>query len=173
VSVQARPKEYAAALYDLAFETWTRQLGAAERALERDPALRGAVVDPARPPQEKLQKLARAAGTEFHPDVRSFLGTLLEAGQLDQLGSILAEFERLVHRRAERTMARVVSAVPLTAAEKETLQARLVGRFGPDLEFEFAVDPSIIGGVYLRVGDQVIDGTVAGKLAAMREHLSA
>jgi F-type H+-transporting ATPase subunit delta len=35
------------------------------------------------------------------------------------------------------------------------------------------VDPSLIGGVYVRVGDQVIDGTVAGKLAAMREHLTA
>jgi F-type H+-transporting ATPase subunit delta len=173
VSVQARPKEYAAALYDLAFDTWNRQLGAAEQALERDPTLRSAIVDPARSPQEKLQKLARAAGTEFHPDVRSFLGTLLEAGQLDQLGAILTEFERLVSRHAERTVARVVSAVPLTAAEKETLQARLARRFGPDLEFEFAVEPSIIGGVYLRVGDQVIDGTVAGKLAAMREHLSA
>ena len=173
MSVQARPKEYAAALYDLAFETWTQQLGAAEQALKRDPSLRAAVVDPARSAPVKLQELARAAGVEFHPDVRSFLGTLLEAGQLDQLGAILAEFERLVRRRAERTMARVVSAVPLTEAEKETLQARLAVRFGPDLEFEFAVDPSLIGGVYLRVGDQVIDGTVAGKLAAMREHLSA
>ena len=73
----------------------------------------------------------------------------------------------------ERTRARVVSAVPLTGAEKETLQTKLAERFGPDLEFEFAVDPSLIGGIHLRVGDQVIDGTVAGKLAAMREHLTA
>jgi len=173
VSIQARPKEYAAALYDLAFEAWTRQLASADEALKRDPSLRAAVIDPARSTQEKLRHLAQAAGVEFHPDVRSFLGTLADAGQLDQLGAILAEFERLVRHRAGRTLARVVSAVPLTATEKETLQARLAGRFGPDLEFEFAVDPSLIGGVYLRVGDQVIDGTVAGKLAAMREHLSA
>jgi F-type H+-transporting ATPase subunit delta len=173
VSVQARPKEYAAALYDLAFEAWARQLSSVDGALARDPALRAMVADPAHSTQEKLQHLAQAAGVAFHPDVRSFVGTLVEGGQLDQLGAILAEFERLVRRRAERTLARVVSAVPLTEAEKATLLARLAKRFGPDLEFEFAVDPSLIGGVYLRVGDQVIDGSVAGKLAAMREHLTA
>jgi F-type H+-transporting ATPase subunit delta len=172
VSVQARPKDYAAALYDLAFETWTGQLGSVDGALTRDPSLRVTIADPAHTTQEKLQHLAEAAGVEFHPDVRSFLGTLVEGGQVDQLGAILAEFERLVRRRAERTLARVISAVPLTGAEKETLQTKLAKRFGPDLEFEFAVDPSLIGGIHLRVGDQVIDGTVAGKLAAMREHLT-
>jgi F-type H+-transporting ATPase subunit delta len=173
VSVQARPKEYAAALYDLAFEAWTRQLGSVDEALRRDPSLRAVVVDATRSTQEKLQKLSEAAGVEFYPDVHSFLGTLVEGEQVDQLTAILAEFERLVRRRAERTVARVVSAVALTATETEVLQSRLTRRFGPDLELEFAVDPSLIGGVYVRVGDQVIDGTVAGKLAAMREHLTA
>ena len=173
MSAQARPKEYAAALYDLAFEAWTRQLGSVDEALRREPSLRTVVADPARSTREKLQHLAEAAGVEFHPDVRSFLGMLLEGQQMDQLGAILAEFERLVRRRAERTLARVVTAVPLTETEAEALQNRLMKRFGPDLEFEFAVDPSLIGGVYLRVGDQVIDGSVAGRLAAMREHLTA
>ncbi len=172
MSVQARPKEYAAALYDLAFEAWTRQLARVDEALRREPSLHAVVADPARSTQEKLQHLAEAAGVEFHPDVRSFLGTLVEGQQVDQLGAILAEFEKLVRRRVERTLARVVSAVPLTATEAEALQDRLMKRFGPDLEFEFAVDPALIGGVYLRVGDQVIDGTVAGRLAAMREHLT-
>ncbi len=173
MSVQARPKDYAAALYDLAFEAWNQQLGSVDTALKRDPSLRATILDAAHSTREKLQALAQATGEEFHPDLRSFLGTLVEGGQVDQLGAILAEFERLVRRRVERTQARVVSAVALNATEKEALQARLVKRFGPDLEFEFQVDPSLIGGIYLRVGDQVIDGTVAGKLAAIREHLSA
>jgi F-type H+-transporting ATPase subunit delta len=63
--------------------------------------------------------------------------------------------------------------VPLTEAEKEAMRAKLTQRFGSDLEIQFEVDASLLGGVYLRVGDQVIDGSVAGKLAALRDHLTA
>jgi F-type H+-transporting ATPase subunit delta len=101
------------------------------------------------------------------------LGTLLEAGQLDQLDAILLEFDQLVRRRPELKLARVTSAVPFTEAEKDAMRAKLTDRFGPDLEFEFKVDASLIGGVYLRVGDQVIDGSVSGKLAALRDRLTA
>jgi F-type H+-transporting ATPase subunit delta len=67
----------------------------------------------------------------------------------------------------------VTSAVPLTEAERAALRAKLVDRFGTELEFQFEVDPELIGGVRLRVGDQVIDGSVAGRLAALRDRLGA
>jgi F-type H+-transporting ATPase subunit delta len=171
VSVQASPKEYAAAIYELAFEPWTRQLDNVDSALKRDPAVRSAMQDPKTSVQEKLQRLGQAVPGSLDQDVRRFLGTLLETGQIGQLSAILAEFEKLVHRRPERIVAQVVSAVPLAAEEKDALRARLERRFGPDLEFQFEVDPSLIGGVFLRIGDQVIDGTVAGKLAALRDYL--
>jgi F-type H+-transporting ATPase subunit delta len=173
VSVQARPQDYAAAIYDLAFEAWTQQLGNVQNALRQDAALRAALDSPTTSTQEKLDLLARAQPSGLSEDVRRFLGTLLEAGQFDQLGAILVEFERLVRRRPERRLARVTSAVPLTNEEREALRTRLTDRFGPGLEFEFEVDPSLIGGVHLRVGDQVIDGSVAGKLDTLRDRLSA
>ncbi|MGD2040487.1 MAG: F0F1 ATP synthase subunit delta [Anaerolineae bacterium] len=49
----------------------------------------------------------------------------------------------------------------------------MVARFGTDLEFQYEVDKSLIGGIHLRVGDRVIDGSVAGKLAALRDELAA
>jgi F-type H+-transporting ATPase subunit delta len=171
VSAQADPKEYAAAIYELAFEPWTRQLGNVDTALKKDPILRSAIQDPKTSARDKLQRLGQSVPGGLDPDVRKFLGTLLETGQVDQLSAILVEFEDLVRRRPERIIAQVVSAVPLAAQEKDTLRARLEHRFGPDLEFQFEVDPSLIGGVYLRIGDQVIDGTVAGKLSALRDHL--
>ncbi len=173
MSVQARPQDYAAAIYDLAFEPWLQQLGNVQRVLNRDAALRTALDDPKHSTQDKLQQLGQAMPEGLTVEVRKFLGTLLEAGQLEQLDAILAEFDRLVRRRPERRLARVTSAVPLTEAEKEVLRARLTDRFGLDLELEFAVDASLIGGVYVRVGDQVIDGTVAGRLAALRDRLTA
>ncbi len=173
MSVQARPQDYAAAIYDLAFEPWLRQLGNVQRVLRRDAALRTALDDPKSSTRDKLALLSQAVPEGLTTDMRKFLGTLLEARQLDQLDAILAEFDQLVRRRPERTLVRVTSAVPLTEAEREAMRARLMARFGPELEFQFEVDASLLGGVHLRVGDQVIDGTVAGKLAALRERLTA
>ena len=173
MSVQARPQDYANAIYDLAFETWTRQLGDVQKALERDAALRVALDDLTESTQSKLERLGQATPNGLSTEVRRFLGTLLEAGQLDYLDDILAAFEQLVRRMPERRLAQVTSAVPLTSSEQEALRAKLADRFGTDLEFQFSVDASLLGGVHLRVGDQVIDGSVAGKLAALRDHLTA
>jgi F-type H+-transporting ATPase subunit delta len=173
VSTQARPQDYATAIYDLAFEPWIRQLGNVQKALKKDPALRAKLQEAGRSNQEKLALVSQATAETLGGDVRKFLGTLLEAGQIEQLDAILTEFERLVRRRPERRMALVTSAVPLTEGERTALRAKLVDRFGAELEFQFEVDPELIGGVRLRVGDQVIDGSVAGKLAALRDRLGA
>jgi F-type H+-transporting ATPase subunit delta len=172
VSAQARPRDYAAAIYDLAFEPWIRQLGNVQQVVRTDAALRAALADPAKPVREKLSLLGNTAPGGLDAEVRRFLGTLLEAGQFDQLDAVLVEFERLIRRRAELRLARVASAVPLTEREQEALRTKLINRFGPDLEFQFDLDSSLLGGVYVRVGDQVIDGSVAGKLAALRDRLT-
>jgi len=173
VSGQARPQDYAAAIYDLAFEAWLRQLEGAHQALSKDAALRSHLQDPGRPTAERLQRLEQAVQGGLDPQVRRFLGTLVEAGQTDMLGAILAEFERLVRRRPERKLAQVVTAVALDDAERKAMETKLAEQYGPDLEFEYRIDKSLIGGVYLRVGDRVIDGSIAGKLAALRETLAA
>lgn len=83
-------------------------------------------------------------------------------------------FEPLAGRRIPRDrLVRVRSAVPLTEEEKSALRGKITRRFGHNLEFQFEVDESILGGVVVRVGDKVIDGSVAGKLAALRESLKA
>jgi F-type H+-transporting ATPase subunit delta len=173
VSVQARPKDYAAAIHDLALEPWLRNLGTIQKAVKSDAALRAALDDAGLSAGEKLGRLSQAMPDVVTGEIRKFLGTLLEAGQIDQLDTILLELDRLARRRPERRRAQVTSAVPLTESEEESMRAKLFERFGTDLEIQFEVDASLIGGVYLRVGDQVIDGSVAGKLAALRDHLTA
>ena len=173
MSVQARPQDYAAAIHDLALEPWLQQLGEIKTAVKRDAALRADLDDPGLSTGEKLDRLGQVLPAVVTGATRKFLGTLLEAGQIDQLDAILLELDRLARRRAERRLAQVTSAVPLTEAEAEAMRAKLAERFGTDLEIQFEVDASLIGGVHLRVGDQVIDGSVAGKLAALRDHLTA
>jgi F-type H+-transporting ATPase subunit delta len=173
VSAKARPQDYARAVYELALEAWTEQLAAVEEALDKDRALSAAVDNPGAAVDERLELLGAAVPGGLHEKVRKFIGTLIEEGQLDQLEGILVELDRLVQRRPERQLAHVTSAVPLTSDEQDALRAKLVDRFGADLDFHFDVDASLIGGVHLRVGDKVIDGSVAGKLSALRDRLAA
>ena len=65
----------------------------------------------------------------------------------------------------------VVSAVPLTDAERQTLLAKLEAQHGAGLDLRYRVDPAILGGLIVRIGDKLIDGSVASKLAAMKQVL--
>lgn len=69
------------------------------------------------------------------------------------------------------TKARVTSALPLTEEEKATLAKNLAARLGREPQLEFDVDPAILGGLVLKVGDRVIDGSVVGKLETLRQRL--
>jgi F-type H+-transporting ATPase subunit delta len=89
------------------------------------------------------------------------------------LADILADLERLARHGPQVRVAEVTSAMPLTAAEEERLRQVLARRFGDDLEFRFTTDPGLLGGIRVRVGDQVIDGSVAGKLESLRDRLAA
>ena len=115
MSIKARPQDYAAAIYDLAFEAWTRQLGSVQEALKRDASLRLNLDDPQDSIRNRLQLLENAVPGGLDDSVLRFLGTLLEAGQLDLLDAILAEFQQLVRRRPERKLARVTSAVSFSS----------------------------------------------------------
>jgi len=70
------------------------------------------------------------------------------------------------------TKARVTSALPLSEEEKSTLASSLAAQLGAEPEMEFDVDPAILGGLVLKVGDRVVDGSVAGKLGSLRERLA-
>lgn len=65
----------------------------------------------------------------------------------------------------------VKSAVPLTLKERSDLQKKLARTFGDGLLLRWEVDPSLLGGIVVRVGDKIIDGSVAGKLEALKRSL--
>jgi F-type H+-transporting ATPase subunit b len=67
--------------------------------------------------------------------------------------------------------AEVTSALPLTPEEQEVVKRDILARLGGGASVTFRVDPSILGGLIVRVGDRVIDGSVAGQLQSLRQHL--
>jgi F-type H+-transporting ATPase subunit b len=77
---------------------------------------------------------------------------------------------KLVGVTAEK--ARVTSALPLSEEEQATIRQGLVEQLPGDLPVDFAVDPSILGGLIIRVGDRVVDGSVAGQLSSLRSRLN-
>ncbi|TET52565.1 MAG: hypothetical protein E3J64_04905 [Anaerolineales bacterium] len=85
------------------------------------------------------------------------------------------EFERLSRQQAEAsgTLAWVQSAVPLNDEQRRQVKRRLRERFGQEFVLRMEVDPSLVGGMVIRVQDQIIDGSVAGRLDALGERLRA
>jgi F-type H+-transporting ATPase subunit b len=67
--------------------------------------------------------------------------------------------------------AEVTSALPLTAEEKDAVKKDVLSKIGSQATVAFRVDPGILGGVVVRVGDKVLDGSVAGQLGIMRQNL--
>jgi len=161
---------YAQALLALAVEPWLKGLRLANRRL-RDGHLLEQLQDPGLSPDQKKQLLAPAL-TGIAPQVAAFVYALADDGDVNKLDTIADEFETLAARRSQYLLAHVRSAVPLTDSERKQLEERLTRRFGDNLEAEYEVDPSLLGGVVVRVGDEVIDGSLAGKLSALRERLA-
>jgi len=83
--------------------------------------------------------------------------------------AILSHFERLVKLDVERRAARVESAVALDADAERSLRESLARKYGPGLNITFTQSPSLLGGLRIRVGSDVFDGSVAGRLGALSE----
>jgi F-type H+-transporting ATPase subunit b len=84
---------------------------------------------------------------------------------------VLDEEELEWAKRAGAMTAHITTALPLSAGEQETVASSLTEHLGERPELEFEVDPSILGGLVIRIGDRVVDGSVAGKLVALQEQL--
>jgi F-type H+-transporting ATPase subunit delta len=87
------------------------------------------------------------------------------------LEDVLRELSELAAGRRERYVAHVRVAVPLDASQQERLQASLTRIYGRAVQLQVDVDPTVVGGAQVRVGDEVLDGTVTRKLEAARRGL--
>jgi F-type H+-transporting ATPase subunit delta len=85
--------------------------------------------------------------------------------------AILSHFQRLVKLDIERRAARVESAAPLTDEIATTVKAELAWRYGQDLNVSFAVNKDLIGGLRVKVGSDVYDGSVRARLDALAEQM--
>jgi F-type H+-transporting ATPase subunit delta len=166
---------YANAVFDVAredgsFDLWLRELSEIERLLA-DPTAAQVLLNPVIPAGRKTAILAAALPTLSLP-VGRFVGLLIDRGRLANLPQINERLRRQIDDERGVQGARVTTAVPLDPGERELIAARLSARFGKRIHLEEHVDPSVIGGVVAQVGDQIIDGSVRGRLERLRRTLA-
>ncbi|MFQ5855396.1 MAG: ATP synthase F1 subunit delta [Anaerolineae bacterium] len=169
--MEASPRVYARAVYEAAVGDWLEDLRKIKERIERRDLVT-ALDDPVKPFDEKKPLLEDVLGSDIDRRARNFVYTLASNSDVSMLDEIISDYERLLRQGAfELPLAQVTTAIPLTDTEREAIEQRLYRRFGEEVEVNYRVDPSIIGGVTIQIGDKYIDGSVATKLGAMRERL--
>lgn len=165
---------YAQALFELA------EQGGALTAVEADlkglkalreqsEDLRKLLASPAFTADEKgagLAAVAKRAGVS--PLTLKFVGLLAANGRASALPAVIAAFERLAAARRGAVAAEVVSALPLSAAELKKIAAALNKTLGKDPELTARVDPSILGGLKVRVGSRLFDASLKSRLDSLK-----
>ncbi|MCI0745867.1 MAG: F0F1 ATP synthase subunit delta [Verrucomicrobia subdivision 3 bacterium] len=110
----------------------------------------------------------RANGVLDEAKVRDVVQRIVAAKPRGYLG-VLSHFQRLVKLYIDQRTARVESASPVSPVEQSELSDSLTRRYGPGLNISFIHNPAMIGGLRIKVGSDVIDGTVQGRLQALAE----
>jgi len=128
--------------------------------------------DPSVPTKQRVEALSSALAGE-PVTVRSLLVLLLESDRIALVPQIVLAFGDLVDRREGIAKARITTAVPLGESDQRELVRRLERESGRRLRATFAVDPTLIGGAKVQIGDHLIDSSVHAKLIALGRQLAS
>ena len=170
----ARP--YARAAFELAqsrdaLQSWDDEL-ALLAAIADDGRVRSILADPRVERGAKAQLILDIAEGRIGAEVRNFARLLAEQGRLGALPAVRDQFAALKAETEKKVVAQVVSYRKVTQAQEKQILDGLRQRLGCEVELDCSVDESLLGGVVIRAGDLVIDGSVRGKLNRMAAHLS-
>ncbi len=172
IATVARP--YAEALFQIAQKEnllhWSQLVDALAKI-----ASNPQVLDFANNPTLRKDQVADALYTVFRcensPQVKNFVKVLVDNGRVSALPEIAHQFEQLKNASQNAAIATIVSAFPMTEVQTRELATKLEKRFGCKLIPQVKVDNSLIGGILVTVGDEVLDLSIRGKLQRMQETL--
>jgi F-type H+-transporting ATPase subunit delta len=143
-----------------------------ERIVAGEPALRAALTNRNLPDERKRDLLNRLLEGKTAGVSLALIERAVLSGRGRTVERVLDEFTELAAKRRERLIARVTTAVPLDDDQQQRLAESLQQEFGRDVRLQVVVDEDLIGGLTVRVGDEVIDGSVLRHLGAARRHLT-
>jgi F-type H+-transporting ATPase subunit delta len=171
--------QYANALADIALaqgaaDPAVKQLTAFGAVYSDSAELRNVLANPAVPIQEKhgvIEKISARLGAS--KIIRNFLFVVADHQRTHILPEIVATFQEVIRQRQGVAEAEVSSAVELSAAQKKEMTQTLTRLTGKKIETKYSLDPALLGGAVVRIGDTVYDGSVRSRLNELRARLAA
>ena len=149
------------------------ELYAFGKALEQHTDLREALTDAVLPVENKKAVVEDLLGERAHPITLGLLGFVIDLGRARHIPKIVEELARIASVERNHALAEVRTAVDLTDEQRRRLAEALSRATGRTVDLKVVVDPSVIGGVVARVGDEVFDGSIASRLEDAKQALGS
>jgi len=170
-------RRYAKALYalgvkDKAADTLGKDLAGLAGALDTSPELGKLFSNPSFNAQEKKGVVKEVAGRlGMSPLTTNFLSLLADKGRLDAVAEINAVFAELLDEAHGVVRGHMITAVKLPEKRQKDIKSSLEKRLGKKLVLDYGVDKNILGGVILKVGDKVLDGSLRAQLQTLKDQI--
>jgi len=158
----------AAAEQDGQLDTVEDELFRFERILSSSGELAAALDEPGAPAERRRALLESLLGQKVQPVTAKLLEHAIISDRRPTLALAIDDLLQASAARRERSVARVLSATELTPEQTERLATALTRLYGREINVRTAVDESVKGGLVVRVGDEIIDGSIASRLVAAR-----
>ncbi|CAH2084799.1 unnamed protein product [Euphydryas editha] len=172
---------YASALYSAAsksksLDTVEKELTNFQQSIKTDAKLKEFIINPTLKRSLKVEALKHLASkTNMSPSTGNLLGLMAENGRLDKLETVINAFKIMMAAHRGEVTCEVITAKPLDPSQKQSLEAALKKflKSNETLQLTSKVDPSLIGGMVVSIGDKYVDMSIASKVKKYTEIISA
>jgi len=171
----ALARRYAEAVFAVAsqetdYDGWRREM-ALLTELFGDAILAAAFSNPGVSPSRRMD-LAQRLAPELRPETFNLMRILIEHQRTRDMPAIREEFDRLVDEAEGIVHVRLITAIALSTKDETAYRRALGDKLGRDIRLHLQVDPTLIGGATIQVGDHLVDGSIRTRLAQLRRVLA-
>ena len=167
-------RRYAVALYKIASaknktEEYITDLRQIHHLINDNEELNQVINNPKISTSKKKEVFTNIFKDKIDNELLSFLLILIEKSRISELSGIILQVEKVDLEKNNQIVAEVKTVIPLNDTERTSLTDKLKAKYNKSIILKETIDESIIGGVYVRVGDDVIDGTIKNKLEEIKK----
>lgn len=162
---------YAQALVEGALGKWLEQLNDVQRRLHRNPTVANTLSDANSSPIARMNAVREITPANAASEITQFVRLLVQNGDIHLLGETIRKVRAMVPAIGRESDVLITSAHDLSNSEKQSLENQLRKKHGSEVQIQYEVNPDLLGGMRIRIGDEVMDYTVAARLEALRERL--